>query len=73
MDAIHIQLFLCTYQIAYSDQNLEFHPVLSFFPFFSLPDVLWDFNDPIWRKGAPFVAMTGHTAVSSDILLVEGF
>ena len=43
------------------------------FPFFSLPDVLCDPTDLIWRKGTPFEAMTGHTAPSSDGLLAEVF
>ena len=44
-----------------------------FFPSFSLPDVLCDPNDLIWRKGTPFEAMTGRTAPSSDGLLAEVF
>ena len=46
-------------------------PVLSFFPSFSLPDVLCDPTDLIWRKGTPFEAMTGRTAPSSYGLLAE--
>ena len=42
------------------------------FPSFSLPDVLCDPTDIIiWRKGTPFVAMTGRTAPSSDGILAE--
>ena len=40
---------------------------------FSLPDVLWDNTDLIWRKGTPFEAMTCRTAPSSDGLLAEVF
>ena len=42
-------------------------PHISFFPSFSLPDVLCDPTDLIWRKGTPFEAMTGRTAPSSDV------
>ena len=48
-------------------------PVLSLFPSFSLPDVLCDPIDLIWRKRTPFEAMTGRTAPSSDGLLAEVF
>ena len=48
-------------------------PVLSLFPSFSLPDVLCDPTDLIWRKGTPFEAMTGRTVTSSDGLLAEDF
>ena len=48
-------------------------PVLSFFPSFSLPDMLCDPADLIWGKGTPFEAMTGRTAPSSDGLLAEVF
>ena len=48
-------------------------PVLSLFPSFSLPDVLCDPTDLIWRKGTPFEAMTGRTAPSSYGLLAEVF
>ena len=47
--------------------------IVSFFPYFSLPDVLCDPTNLIWRKGTPFEAMTGRTAPSSDGLLVEVF
>ena len=47
--------------------------IRSLIPFFSLPDVLCDPNDFIWRKGTPFDAMTGLTAPSSDGLLAEVF
>ena len=46
--------------------------VLSFFPSFSLPDVLCDPIDHIWRLGTPFEAITGRTAFI-DGLLAEGF
>ena len=49
------------------------YPVLSLFPSFSLPDVLCDPTDLIWRKGIPFEAMTGRSAPSSDGLLAEVF
>ena len=45
------------------------NPVLSFFPSFSLPDVLCDPNDLIRRKGTPFEAMTVRRTLSSDGLL----
>ena len=48
-------------------------PILSFFPSFSLPGVLCDLTDLIWRKGTPFEAMTSRTAPSSDGLLAEVF
>ena len=38
---------------------------------FSLPDVLCDPTDLIWRKGTPFKVMTGRTAPSSDGLLAD--
>ena len=44
---------------------------LSLFPSFSLPAVLCDPTDLIWRKGTPFKAMTGCTASLSDCLLAE--
>jgi hypothetical protein len=46
---------------------------LSLFPSFSLPDVLCDPNDLIWRKRTPFEAMTGRTVPSSHGLLAEVF
>ena len=48
-------------------------PALSLFPSFSLPDVLCDPIDLIWRKGIPFEAMIGRTAPSSDGHLAEVF
>ena len=42
-------------------------PVLSLFPSFTLPDVLCDPTDHIWRKGTPFKAMIGRKAPSSDV------
>ena len=48
-------------------------PVLSLIPSFSLPDVLCDPTDLIWRRGTPFEAITGRTATSSDGLLAEVF
>ena len=50
-----------------------FPPCIPSFPSFSLPDVLCDPTDFIWRKGTPFDAMTGSTATSSDCLLAEVF
>ena len=44
----------------------------SFYPTISLPDVLCDPTDLIWRKGTPLEAMTGRTA-PSDSLLAEVF
>ena len=38
------------------------HPILSFYASLSLPDVLCDPTDVIWRQGTPFEAMTGRTA-----------
>ena len=43
-----------------------------FFPSISLPDMLCDPSDFIWRKGTPFDAKTGRTA-PSDGLLAEVF
>ena len=45
----------------------------SLFPSFSLPDVLCDPIDPIWKKVTPFEAKTGRTAPSSDSILAEVF
>ena len=47
--------------------------ILSLFPSFSLPDVLCDTTDLIWRKGTPFEAMTGRTVPSSGGLLAKVF
>ena len=52
---------------------IDLFPKSSFFPSFSLPDVLCDATDLIWKKGTPFEAMTGRTAPSSDGLLAEVF
>ena len=49
------------------------YPILSFFPSFSLPDMLCDPTDLIWRKETPFEAMIGRTAPASDGLLAEVF
>ena len=46
---------------------------LSFFSSFSLPDVLCDPTDLIWRKNTAFEAMNVHTSPSSDSLLAEVF
>ena len=43
----------------------NYHPVF-LFPSFSLPDVLCDPTDLIWRKWSPFEAMTGRKSLSSD-------
>ena len=48
------------------------YPVLSLFPSLSLPDVLYDPTDLIWRKGTPF-EMIGRTVPSSDGLLYDVF
>ena len=45
---------------------LTLGPIPSFFSSFSLPDMLWNLTNLIWRKGTPFEAMTGHIAPSSD-------
>ena len=47
--------------------------VHSLFPSFSLPNVLCDPTNLIWRKGTPFEAMTGCTVPSSDGLLAQVF
>ena len=47
--------------------------VLSFFPFFSLSDVLCGPTDLIWSNGTSCKVMTGRTAASSDCLLAEVF
>ena len=49
------------------------HPALSLFPSFSLPDVLCDSTDLVWRKGTPFESMTDRTVPTSDGLLAEVF
>ena len=56
-----------------NNQSIHRHPVLSLFPSFSLPDVLCDPTDLIWRKVTSFEATTGRTASSSDCLLAEVF
>ena len=43
------------------------HPVLSLIPSISLPDVLCDPTDLIWRKGTPFEATTGRTALHQRV------
>ena len=48
-------------------------PILFLFPSMSLPNVLCDPTDLIWRKGTPFEAITGRTAPSSDGFLAEVF
>ena len=53
--------------------DFTFLPLLSLIPSLSLPDVLCDPTDLIWRKGTSFEAMTGRTAPSSDGLLAEVF
>ena len=62
-------------QIKYEeiDHDPRSHPILSVFPSFSLPYVLCDPTDLIWRKWIPFEAMTSRTAPSSDGLLAEVF
>ena len=54
-------------------RNTLLHKPRLFSPPFSLPDVLCDPADFIWRKGTPFEAMTGHTAPPSDDLLADVF
>ena len=49
------------------------HPVLSLIPSFSIPDVLCNPTDLIWRKGTPIEAMTGRTAPSLHGLIAEVF
>ena len=40
-------------------KEIRSYPILSLFTSFSLPDVLFDPTDLIWRKGTPFKAMNG--------------
>ena len=47
--------------------------ILFFLPSFSVPDVLCNPTDLIWRKGTPLEVMIGRTAPSSDGLLAEVF
>ena len=47
-------------------------PPRPFLPF-SLPGVLCDPTDLLWRKGTPFEVMIGRTDLSSDGLLAEAF
>ena len=58
---MHVSMYVCMYVCILP------HPILSLIPSFSLPDVLRDPTDLIWRKGTPFEAMTGRTAPSSDV------
>ena len=53
--------------------ELVSYPTFSFFPSFSLPDVLCDSTDLIWREGTTFGAITGRTVPSSDGLLAKVF
>jgi hypothetical protein len=41
------------------------------FPSISLPDLLCDLSNHIWRNGTPFEAITGRIVPSSDVLLAE--
>ena len=50
----------------FADVEILPSPVLSF-PTFSLSDVLCDPTDLIWRKGIPFEAMTGRTALHQTV------
>ena len=62
------------FQIEVWHMQLKFnYPILSLITSFSLPDVLCDPTDLIWRKGTPFEAITGRTAPSSDSFLAEVF
>jgi hypothetical protein len=64
----------CLYRLKYRDLKIiDFFPVPSSIPSFSLPDVLCDPADLIGRKGTSFEAMTGHIAPSSDGRLAEVF
>jgi hypothetical protein len=45
-----IEKYMLKY-IDYVIQNVPLYPVLSLFPYFSLPGVLCDSTDLIWRKG----------------------
>ena len=70
--------YLCSKLSKLSEVNIIFftisiQPVHSLIPSCSLPDVLCDPTDLIWRKWTPFEAMTGRTAPSSDGLLAEVF
>ena len=66
--------FKLVYQIfAQPYVTIKTDPILSLIPSFSLPDVMCDPTDLIWRKGTSFEAMTGRTAPSSDGLLAENF
>jgi hypothetical protein len=51
----------------------RYFPDLSFFPSFSIPDVLYDLADLIWRKETPFEAITARTAPLSHDILAEFF
>ena len=55
------------------ESKFSTYPILSFFPSFSLPDLLCDPSDLIWRKRIPSEAMTCRTAPSLDGLLAEVF
>ena len=70
--AVTLRLF--TSQVGlFSKLKKNLDPILSCFPSFSLPDVLCDPTELIWRKGTPLKAMTGRRAPSSDHLLAEVF
>ena len=58
---------------AAEDKDNPPHPILSFFPSFSLPNVLCDTTGTIWEKRTPFGTMTGRKASLSDGLLAEVF
>ena len=59
--------------LGFNNENCTSGQNLSLIPSFSLPDVLCDPTDLIWRKGTSFEAMTGRMAPSSDGLLAEVF
>ena len=63
------QSMLLTKCFEWTNQEIDLTPLI---PSFSLPDVLYDPTDLIWRKGTPSEAMTGRTAPSSDGLLASG-
>ena len=52
----------------YNRTKYNINSIHSFFPSLSLPNVLCDPTDHIWRKGTPFEAMTGWTAFSDGLL-----
>ena len=69
---IIIQVVLAWHMTSSTILHQTFPPVFAFFPSFSLPGMLWDPTNSIWRQRTLFQAMTGHIAFI-DCLIAEVF